>query len=209
MALVQENKVIKLDRPMNIYQKINAVMEEVEAIQKEDKKVNNQYRFVSHDAVAKALHRPLTKHGIVTIPTVADIKQEGNRTEIKLDVTFINCENPEDKFTVSFPGYGIDPSDKGIGKAISYAFKYCLLKTFCLETGDDVEKDDIKYQPSPKLDPNITPEQIEEINVILETLDDTFYNKMLAFCKVDHIGQIKQSQFDVCKKALQHYKEQR
>ena len=50
---------------------------------------------------------------------------------------------------MNFPGYGIDPADKGIGKAISYSFKYALLKTFCLETGDDPDQDQSsKYEPA-------------------------------------------------------------
>ena len=38
-------------------------------------------------------------------------------------------------------GYGIDNGEKGPGKAVSYAVKYALLKTFCLETGDDPDRD--------------------------------------------------------------------
>jgi hypothetical protein len=49
---------------------------------------------------------------------------------------------------VSFFGYGIDNQDKGPGKAMSYAVKYAMLKTFCLETGDDPEKDDIPHLPA-------------------------------------------------------------
>ena len=33
----------------------------------------------------------------------------------------------------------MDNADKAPGKAISYAFKYALLKTFALETGEDEE----------------------------------------------------------------------
>lgn len=130
----------------NIYQRLRDVMLEVKGINKESKKVNNQYTFVSHDAVARALHDPLAKNGIMMVPTVTELRQEGNRTVAKIDVSFVNIDNPEDRISVTYWGYGIDNQDKGIGKAISYAVKYCLLKTFCLETGDDVEKDNIDYQ---------------------------------------------------------------
>jgi hypothetical protein len=135
------------EKPLNIYQRINKVMSEVTTIKKEDKKVNNQYTFVSHDEVAKVMHDALCKHGIVMVPTVQKFTQDGNRTEIMMDIRFVNIDVPEDCFMVSFPGYGIDSQDKGIGKAISYAVKYALLKTFCLETSDDVEKDNIDYKP--------------------------------------------------------------
>jgi len=65
-----------------------------------------------------------------------------------LNVTFVNSEAPNDSFTVKYPGYGVDGGDKGPGKAISYAFKYALLKTFCLETGDDPDQDaNAQYEP--------------------------------------------------------------
>jgi len=136
-----------MEKKLNIYQKINAVMKEVKVIQKESKKVNGQYTFVSHDAVTGALHMPMAEHGIVMIPTIVELTQDGNRTVAKMDISFVNADDPADRIVVQYFGYGIDPSDKGIGKAVSYAVKYALLKQFCLETGDDVEKDNIHYEP--------------------------------------------------------------
>lgn len=146
----------------NIYQRIRDIMCEVKGINKESKKVNNQYTFVSHDAVAKALHDPLTRHGVVMLPNVTELTQSGNRTCAKVEVKFVNVDNPEESVTVTYWGYGIDPQDKGVGKAISYAVKYCLLKTFCLETGDDVEKDSIDF----KADTSIV--TLEEVQLIRE-----------------------------------------
>ena len=147
----------------NIYQRINAVMQEVDYIQKGDKKVAGQYRFVSHDQVTAALHGPMTKHGIACIPTILELKQDGNRTEVKLEVSFVNIDNPSDRFSVIYYGYGIDTSDKGIGKAVSYGFKYAMLKTFCLETGDDADNDqDSKYEPPKPKALEMSAEELEE-----------------------------------------------
>lgn len=126
---------------LNIYQRVNGVMKDVEYIQKSEKKVNGQYTFVSHDQVAAVIHPALVNHGIVVVPNVAKCGQVGNRTEVHLEVEFINMDNPSDKFLIVSVGYGIDQSDKGPGKAVSYAYKYALLKTFCLETGDDPDCD--------------------------------------------------------------------
>lgn len=136
-----------MEKLPNIYQRVNAVMKEVTYIQKEAKKVNGQYTFVSHDAVTGRLHEPMAKHGIVMIPSIAELVQDGNRTAVKMEISFVNMDDPTDKITVYHYGYGIDSQDKGIGKAASYAVKYALLKLFCLETGDDVEKENIDYQP--------------------------------------------------------------
>jgi len=159
-----------MEKTLNIYQKINAVMQEVKYVQKENKKVNGQYTFVSHDAVTGILHEPLARHGIVMIPTTDKIVQDGNRTSVEMTISFINSDRPEDRFSVRQFGYGIDSQDKGIGKAISYAVKYALLKVFCLETGDDVEKDNIEYK---------TPE------ISNEMLENTYRNILSQFPEED------------------------
>jgi hypothetical protein len=150
MEVKQEKKTL------NIYQKILGVMSELKYIQKGSNKVNGMYSFVSHDQVTAAIHPLLVKHGIVIVPTVEEIKQEGNRTQVLLRVLFVsadvdhNCYVDANRysFSVLSCGYGIDSGDKGPGKAISYAYKYALLKTFCLETGDDADNDaNASYEP--------------------------------------------------------------
>jgi hypothetical protein len=134
---------------LNIYQRLHAIMKDVKYIQKGDARVNNQYRFVSHDSVVAALHGPLVKHGVVVVPSIQEITQQDNRTTVKLVVAFINIDDPKDQFGIMSAGYGIDSGDKGIGKAYSYAYKYALLKTFCLETGDDPDNDaEATYEPA-------------------------------------------------------------
>ena len=133
---------------LNIYQRVLAVMSELSYVQKGDKTVNNQYRFVGHDAVSEAIHPMLVKHGIAMIPSVSGWKQDGNRTEVDVTVSFINADKPEDRFEVQTFGFGVDQQDKGPGKAVSYATKYAVLKTFVLETGDDPEKDNINHVPA-------------------------------------------------------------
>lgn len=123
-------------------------MEELTYIQKGDAKVNGQYRFVSHDDVAEKVHPLLVKHRVLALPSCIDLKQDGNRTTVMQRVFFINVDSPTDQFYLDYPGYGVDSSDKGPGKAVSYAFKYALLKAFCLETGEDPDKDSkSRYEP--------------------------------------------------------------
>lgn len=132
---------------VNIYQRLHAIMQDVGYIQKENKKVNNQYTFVSHDAVTAKMRKSFLKHGVMAVPNFFDISQDGNKTMCSVGFVFINIEKPEDRVTVDCAGFGqgIDPQDKGAGKAMSYAVKYALLKMFSLETGDDPEKDNIDH----------------------------------------------------------------
>lgn len=137
----------------NIYMRIHSIMAELDYIQKGIAKVNGQYRFVSHDQVTEKIHPLLVKHGIVILPTVEESLQDANRTEVKLLMQFVNIDVPTDAITIRTIGYGIDPSDKGPGKAISYAYKYGILKLFCLETGDDPDQDQsVAYEPAKPLD---------------------------------------------------------
>lgn len=125
----------------SLSQRILAVMKDVGYIQKLDRRVNGQYRYVSHDQVMGALRKPMVEQGVISTVTVKSHLQDGNRTEADVEVTFINADNPDDRMSVQAFGYGIDGGDKGPGKAVSYAVKYALLKTFCLETGDDPDND--------------------------------------------------------------------
>lgn len=130
----------------NIYQRILGVMNDISYVKKGDTKVNNQYTFVGHDAVAAALHPLMVKHGIVCLTSIIGHSQDGNRTEASIKIELINTDNSEDKVELTGFGYGIDSQDKGPGKAVSYAVKILLLKTFMLETGErDNEADLIDH----------------------------------------------------------------
>lgn len=127
-------------RQFNIYQRMNAVQQEIDYIQKE-KKQGMRYSIVSHDAVTAAVRPLMVKHGVIYYPMDFNLKQTGNRTELVCTVIFQNIDNPSDSMAVSTAGYGIDDQDKGPGKAISYAVKYALLKALGLESGDDPDND--------------------------------------------------------------------
>lgn len=127
--------------PNNIYQRLSAVMSEVAFVAKGDKQVNGQYTFASHDQVTGAVRGLMVKHGIVYHPVDLDVIVEGNRTQATFSVRFVNIDNPEDYTDVPTVGFGVDPGDKGPGKALSYGVKYALLKTLGLETGDDPDND--------------------------------------------------------------------
>lgn len=152
---IVEFKEPKKHASLNIYQRMNLVMKDVERINKDGINAHQKYKFVSHDKVMGVLHKPLADHGIMVTPTVKEVRQDGNRTTVFMEIKFVNIDNSDDYIMVHYPGYGIDTQDKGIGKAVSYAFKCCLLKIFCLEAGEDVERDNIEYVPSQLKEENI------------------------------------------------------
>jgi hypothetical protein len=131
-----EQVLDELDTKRNIAQRIAAVMGEVDYVQKEKKQGMN-YSIVSHDAVTAKVRPLLHKHGIVYYPRALSVSQNGNRTEAVFTVRFENIDDRTDYIDVETFGYGVDPQDKGPGKAMSYGVKYALLKVLGLETGDD------------------------------------------------------------------------
>jgi len=129
------------------------VMKNAKSVTKETAKGGVPYKIVTHNEVNNTIKAEMIKQGIIAIPSVSSHCKEGNLTMVSIDVKFINVDEPSDSYVAQgFVGYGVDPSDKGIGKAISYATKYVLLKTFMLEIGDDEESElhNIKSEPFSK-----------------------------------------------------------
>ena len=142
----------------NIFQRINAVQSAIGYIQK-DKSVSagagGSYKAVTHDAVTAMLRKHLIEAGIVVAVTCVEsefdqpaVNPDGTHAKQRLlraeyVVSFINIDQPDDKLVVSVIAHALDNGDKAPGKAISYATKYALLKTFLLETGEDEES---RYQ---------------------------------------------------------------
>jgi len=190
-------KELHQSKVLNIFQRIHAIMGDISYIQKGEKKAAGMYTYVSHDAVSQALHPLFVKHGVVVIPTVKSMMQEGNRTSMVLEVTFINIDTPEDKFTIESHGYGIDTGDKGPGKCYSYAYKYALLKTFCLETGDDPDHDqNVKFEPPKESEPIIDLMQYESLKQFnleeLKGLTSAIKNNF----KISSLQQLKAKDYD-------------
>lgn len=183
----------------NIYQRLNKVMAEVSYVQKEDRRVNGQYTFVSHDAVVAKIRPSLIANGIAVIPRVVGHSQDGNRTMVEVECDFVNIDDPSDRITVPGFGFGVDPSDKGPGKALSYSLKMIFLKTFCLETGDeaDIERQNIEHKPDV-----ITEDQLETIAEL--ALDvGAHIPSFCKFLKINDLSELRQVDYDRAIKALE------
>jgi len=192
-ATTKKDQAVDAEQPVskgNILQRIHAVMKEVTYIQK-DSKAGMKYSVVSHDKVTAKIRSALIKHGIVTWMGEFNMKQEGNRTQLTCKVYFANIDDKHDAIVVDSAGYGIDTQDKGPGKAISYAFKYALLKTFCLETGDD-----------PDLDQHVEYENAEDPHMIAI---DGFKTDMDLAVTTEDLGEVLSKHRDAMTKAKAHY----
>jgi len=188
----------KIKNNKNIHQRMLAIMNDVEYIQKKENAAKGlPYKFVTHDQVTSKLHVPMVRHGIFTKTDILECIQEGNRSQVKARISFINVDDPQDLIEVDSYGYGIDNQDKGIGKAISYASKMALLKNFMLGTGEDPEKDNIDFKKEEK----ITIEEATEIQERFSLINEEQRKSLFNLLKVNKIRDIKKDQYQ---KVLNH-----
>lgn len=137
------------DRELSIHQRIHAIMGEVGHVEKDGqvKIGGGSYAYISHDAVTASIRGAFVKHGVIVQPTIVNHGVNGNRTELDVRVDFINVDKPNDRLSVDVLGYGVDTSDKGPGKAMSYAVKYAYMKVLMLNSADDIEAANVEHDP--------------------------------------------------------------
>ena len=126
---------------LTLYKKIHQVMNDVEYLQKDDKVSfgNTSYKAISEEKVTGAIRKSLLKHGLVIIPVEQEHSKEGNLSTVNVKYQITDIDSGEYIVAVS-SGTGADTQDKGVGKAMTYAYKYLLLRTFAIPTGDDPDK---------------------------------------------------------------------
>lgn len=136
---------------MNIFEKINAVMKEIEYLTKDDKVEfgTTKYKAISEEKVTTAVRNELVKQGIVILPVeqqsenkelIRTDKSVNMLTSVHVKYRIQNIEDVNDYIEVESNGTGVDTQDKGVGKAMTYAYKYMLLRTFAIPTGEDPDK---------------------------------------------------------------------
>lgn len=180
----------------NIIKALNEIMKEVSYVQKSSENTFHNYKYASESALLESLRPAMISHGLVLIPSVANvgqIDQFGNTTvTVEYTLSHVSGEIWPDKIIAV--GCGNDRAksgmvgDKGIYKAITGANKYLLFKLFQIETGDDPERDE-NSTPAPAKDDKkvLTPSKIELPRGPLEAKDvDNYvgiFSEILKMCE--------------------------
>ncbi len=145
---------------MNIFQKMSAVTNELQTVAKNltvSTGKNNTYKAVSERDIIDAVKPLEIKHGIYSYPYDRQIiesqtlesesEYQGKVTKkttffsrIKTTYRFVNVEKPDEYIDMVTFAEGIDPQDKGSGKAMTYSDKYALMKAYKISTGDDPDQ---------------------------------------------------------------------
>lgn len=174
---------------LNIYERLSLITHELTGVQKNlevQVTKTGKYRAVGELDVLKAV-RPLEeKHRVYSYPysreivdsgTLESVDYNGNVKKqlferIKTIYRFVNLDNTAEFVDIVSYGDGIDNGDKSVGKAMTYADKYALLKAYKIMTGDDPDQfasedlSDIKIKKEP-LDENLL-NKCKELNIDLK-----------------------------------------
>lgn len=167
---------------MNIYQKVNAVMKEIEYLTKDDQVAfgTTKYKAISEEKVTTVVRNELVKQGIVILPiqqesTVMELmrteKSVNQRADVHVRYRIQNIDDVNDFIEVESNGSGVDTQDKAVGKAMTYAYKYMLLRTFAIPTGEDPDKissAEIDDKLSKEIEPRITKTQEDALRDMIK-----------------------------------------
>lgn len=198
---------------MSIYSKIQAVMNDIQYLEKDGKIDPNggkSYKVITEEKVTSSIRPAMVKYGLVMFPEaieeetlneVIEGEYKGKPTKktnrfcrVKLTYKMVDTESGE-SITIQSCGSGADTQDKAVGKAMTYAYKYALLRTFAIPTGEDpdlIASDDYnakltgEEKPEPPKDAKNrvpTAEEYEDIcGRVLELVEGDF-SKIEGYCK--------------------------
>ena len=191
----------------NLYEKIQLVSNEIKNIEKNMTvgKGNYAYKAVQDIDVTLEVKQAEAKYRLVSIP----IKQELVKSEIvrvvkdgggetiqymdivKMTLRIINLDNTAEFVDVESFGRGLDPGDKGFGKASTYARKYALLNAYKIATGEDPDDTKSKEQTP------VTVDEVKDAVINYMMTDSAFTQNILSYFNVGSTDDMNAKQFQL------------
>jgi hypothetical protein len=161
---------------MNLHEKLIAIRKGVTYLQKTSKNSQQGFQYTSSSQVLASVRALMDEHKVLLISAVLGGKlhpkgngNKMNTTELNMSMNWVDAENPKDNIMVPWYGQGCDQHEKGVGKALTYAEKYFILKQFNIATDkDDPDAFVERYSQTP--DEPISVDQATEICDLLRTV---------------------------------------
>lgn len=176
----------------NVYQAIAAVQGELatQGIAKNNKNKEQGYQFRGIDDVYNALAPLLSKYQLCILPEV-ESREEKKETSssnkvlfhviVRSRFTFVSATDGSKHQVVTY-GQAMDSADKATNKAMSAAYKYACLQTFCIPTEGDNDADATTHEVKAK---------VSSVFESSEALELYVANCVDALTKADSIDRIK------------------
>ena len=121
------------------------------------------YKFRGIDDCLNAISSLLPKYGLVIIPTVLEREVVERQTKsggalfyvtVKVQFSFVSVQDGSQHLAVLY-GEAMDSADKATNKAMSAAYKYAVLLTFCIPTEGDNDADATTHEVAAKQNDDI------------------------------------------------------
>jgi hypothetical protein len=142
-----------------VYRAIRDVSEELshDGISKDRSNQQQNYKFRGIDDCLNALSSLLPKHNLVVIPSVLERECVERQTKsggslfyvtVKVKFSFVSILDGSTHDAMLY-GEAMDSADKATNKAMSAAYKYCVLLTFCIPTEGENDADAVTHDVAP------------------------------------------------------------
>lgn len=140
---------------------MNAVTSELagEGISKSRANQQQGYKFRGIDEVLNALARIIADNKLVIIPHVQSREITERQTKsggalfsvvVNVAYTFVSAVDGSREPIGPFDGEAMDSADKATNKAMSAAYKYMAIQTFCIPTEGDNDADATTHEVAPR-----------------------------------------------------------
>lgn len=184
----------KLAPAPRVYAAIAAVMAELgkEGIGKDRRNDQQGYKFRGIDDVYNALAPVLAQHDLIVIPRVLSREQVERKNSKGNALFYVTCQVEftlicsVDGSSIQAVTYGeaMDSGDKATNKAMSAAYKYMAMQTFCIPTEGDNDADATTHEvaPSPPPAPKQNASQAKKSEVW-----PRFVEKVRGFADLDEL----------------------
>lgn len=152
----QEENPTPRNKTLNLFERLLSISMEIGYVNKNLVVGIKQssYKAVGEADVLAAVKPLEKKYGVYSYPVnrevieskVSESQGDGYTKytyfeRIKVTYRFVNIDDTKEFIDIVSYGDGIDPGDKSVGKAMTYADKYALLKAYKIMTGEDPDQD--------------------------------------------------------------------
>lgn len=131
---------------MNLLEKLLEIQISIDTLVKDGENKSDKYNYVSSDMVLNTVRPKMNELKLLLVPEILEAKLSDGQTksgttrymtELTMSFVWTDCETGEQR-AVPFYAQGVDlAGEKGVGKALTYAEKYFLLKFFHIATSKD------------------------------------------------------------------------
>ena len=146
--------------PSSLLKALSEIRKSVGILRKDQRNEAYKFNYVSSTQVLLSVREKMNELGLLLIPRIDRTATEicGKQILTQLWMTFTwYLIDPQESFTIPWYSQGMDTGERGIGKALTYAEKYFILKQFNIPT-DEEDPDKHNNQIREEAERPVTPQ---------------------------------------------------